>query len=328
MDKLINKTLIAIHFLWMLFSFQACVGEQGIFTDVSEVNLDNMPQRSNLRIDGLAVHSKDRLYICDKRNNRVYCVLTQTAEVKEIKPTVMEEGKMWLPMAIAADDEKLYVAGHYLFSIFGASGNLIDQFNIEISVPTSVAVMKNGAIYIAGHQEGYVLHQYDGDRVRKPILKGFTHEDRSVVSTFSGGMVHKWKEGIVFGAKTPYELVALDEGGNIAKRVTRPELDFEPKFTLEKSGDHHRFHNQQVGKGLSVVATEGFVFYGYSLRRPESALYVDIYNHPLNPIAKDVQIDAVILGADDEGYLYFKRKAEGREVLFRGKFNERKFSGM
>ncbi len=317
--KLIKIIFILSHLLW----FQACVSEQGIFTNVSEVNLDNIPQRSEFRIDDVAIHSKERFYICDKRN-RVYCVLTQTSEVQEIKPTVIEEGKVWVPLAIATDDEKLYVAGYYSVSIFDLSGNLIYEFDTEIMIPTSIEVTKNGAIYIAGDREGQVLHRYDGNRVRKPLLKGFTHEDHSIVASFAGGMVHKWKEGIVFGAKTPYELVMVDGEGDITEQLLRPELDFEPKFEIERDEEGGTtFYNNQVGKGLSVVATNAFVFYTYSLHRSK---YVDIYEHPLKPIAKDFPTDAVILGADEEGYLYFKRKEEGRERLFRGKFKKSKFS--
>ena len=320
--KLIKTISIFIHLVW----FQACVGEQGIFTNVAEVNLDNIPQSSELRIDDVAIHSKERLYICERQKS-VYSVLTQTSEVKEIKPTVIKEGKIWVPMAIATDDEKLYVAGYYSVSIFDLSGNLIREFDTEIRIPTSIEVTKNGTIYIAGDKEGQVLHKYDGNRVEKPLLKGFTHEDRMVVYNFAGGMVHKWKEGIVFGAKTPYELVMVDGSGNITERVTRPELDFEPKFKIERDEERRSvsFHNNQIGKGRSVVATNALVFYGYSLLLPKSAKYIDIYEHPLTPIAKDIQIDAIILGADEEGYLYFKRKEEGRERLFRGKFNDSKF---
>ena len=141
MYKLIKTIFIFIHLLW----FQACVSEQGVFTNVSEVNLDNISQRSELRIDDVAIHSKERIYICEKEK-RVYSVLTQTSEVKEIKPTVIKEGKIWVPMVITTDDEKLYVAGYYLLSIFDLSGNLIHEFNTEIMIPTSIEVTKNGTI--------------------------------------------------------------------------------------------------------------------------------------------------------------------------------------
>lgn len=323
MYKLIKTIFIFFHLLW----FQACVSEHGVFINVSEVNLDNIPQRSELRIDDVAIHSKERLYICEKEK-RVYSVLTHISEVKEIKPTVIKEGKIWVPMAITTDDEKLYVAGYYLLSIFDLSGNLIHEFDTEIMIPTSIEVTKNGTIYIAGDKEGHVLHRYDENRVRKPLLKGFTHEDRAVVYNFAGGIISKWKEGIVFGAKTPYELVMVDRSGNITERVARPELDFVPKFKIERDEERRSvsFHNNQIGKGRSVVATDALVFYGYSLLLPKSAKYIDIYEHPLIPVAKNIQIDAIILGADEEGYLYFKRKEEGRERLFRGKFNESKFS--
>ena len=92
MYKSIKIIFIFIHLLW----FQACVSEQGVFTNVSEVNIDNIPQRSELRIDDVAIHSKERLYICEEQK-KVYSVLTQTSEVKEIKPTVIEEEKYGCP---------------------------------------------------------------------------------------------------------------------------------------------------------------------------------------------------------------------------------------
>lgn len=65
--------------------------------------------------------------------------------------------------------------------------------------------------------------------------------------------------------------------------------------------------------------TDEFVFYCYSL--PGSEIYIDIYDHNLNFVEIDVGIDGTLMGVDKEGYLYLKRKVNGREELFRAKFN-------
>ena len=49
--------------------------------------------------------------------------------------------------------------------------------------------------------------------------------------------------------------------------------------------------------------------------------YIDIYDHNLNLVEIDVGIDDTLMRADREGYLYLKRKVDGREDLFRAKFN-------
>lgn len=74
-----------------------------------------------------------------------------------------------------------------------------------------------------------------------------------------------------------------------------------------------------TGKGIGVTVTDTFVFYCYSL--PGSDIYIDIYDHNLNLVEIDVEIDGTLIGADKEGYLYLKRKVDGREELFRAKFN-------
>ena len=65
--------------------------------------------------------------------------------------------------------------------------------------------------------------------------------------------------------------------------------------------------------------TDEFVFYCYSLPGPE--IYLNVYDHNLNLVEIDVEIDGTLMRADKEGYLYLKRKVDGREELVRAKFN-------
>ncbi len=133
-----------------------------------------------------------------------------------------------------------------------------------------------------------------------------------------GGMVQTWKNGVVFAAKTPYHLIAYQDGQVVTKHQ-RPELGFESGSNVNRSGNNIEIKVHNTGKGIGVTVTDEFVFYCYSL--PGSDIYIDIYDHNLNLVEIDVGIDGTLIGADKEGYLYLKRKVNGREELFRAKFN-------
>ena len=133
-----------------------------------------------------------------------------------------------------------------------------------------------------------------------------------------GGMVQTWKNGVVFVAKTPYDLIAYQDG-QVVTRHQRPELGFESESKTNISGNNIQIKVHDTGKGIGVTVTNDFVFYCYSLPGPD--IYIDIYDQNLNLVEIDVGIEGTLIGADKEGYLYLKRKVDGREELFRAKFN-------
>ena len=356
----------------------------GLFSDVSQVNLANIPNRSDLRISDIAFDSTGRIYVCNKKG-QVFSISKQT--VKEINPSITEESTPWTPKAISTDQsDKLYVVGRNHVWIFDASGESLGGYETNISYPTSIAVASDNMVYIAGPKGEYVLHQYGKNGEEKPALEAFKEssqeknsggafvferkdmgsfqgsfhvkrspneknekekpvtkreiksssqksgdgnsvlkigsetQDQVLIMTnpSAGGMVQNWKNGVVFAAKTPYDLIAYQDG-QVVTRHQRPELDFEPRSNTNISGNNMEIRVHDTGKGIGVTVTDEFVFYCYSL--PGSDIYLDIYDHNLNLVEIDVGIEGTLMGADKEGYLYLKRKVDGREELFRAKFN-------
>lgn len=365
-------------------SFLSCASDSSdsLFSDISQVNLDNIPNRSDLRISDIAFDSAGRIYICS-RKGQVFSISKHT--VKKIKPSVNEESTPWTPRAISIDQsDKLYVAGLNHVWIFDASGQSVGGFDTDISYPTSIVVASDGMVYLAGPKGEYVLHQYGKNGEEKSALEAFKEssdgkssggtfvferkdmgsfqvkrssnkkngEEKSVIkreiksssqknddgqltinidsdkepqnkvlmmaNPSVGGMVQIWKNGVVFAAKTPYHLIAYQDG-QVVTRHQRPELGFESGSDVNRSGNNIQIKVHNTGKGIGVTVTDEFVFYCYSL--PGSEIYIDIYDHNLNLVEIDVGIDGTLMGADKEGYLYLKRKVNGREELFRAKFN-------
>ena len=363
-------------------SFLSCASDpsDGLFSDISQINLDNIPNRSDLSISDIAFDSAGRIYICSKKG-QIFSISKQT--VKEINPSITEESTPWTPRAISTDQsDKLYVAGRNHVWIFDASGKSLGGFETNISYPTSIAVASDNMIYIAGPKGEYVLHQYGKNGEGKPVLEAFKERsqgknsggtfvfERKDMESFqakrspnkknekekpvikreiksssqksgdgksvlkigsgaqdkvlmmdnpsAGGMVQTWKNGVVFAAKTPYHLIAYQDG-QVVTRHQRPELGFESGSNVNRSGNNIEIKVHNTGKGIGVIVTDKFVFYCYSL--PGSDIYIDIYDHNLNLVEIDVGIDGTLLGADKEEYLYLKRKVDGREELFRAKFN-------
>ena len=324
-------------------AFLSCASDpnesDGLFSDVYQVNLDNIPNRSDLRISDIAFDLAGRIYVCS-RKGQVFSISKNI--VKEIKPNVTEENTPWMPRAVSTDhSDKLYIAGLNHVWIFDASGESLGGFETDIPHPTSIAIADDGMVYIAGHNKGYVLHQYAKNGIGKPVLEELTkgsqrkigtgqfviqidptkepqNQKLQIVNTSSAGMVRAWKNGVVFADKTSYHLIAYQDGQVVTKRQ-RPELDFEPRSNTNISGNNVQIQVQDTGKGIGVTVTDEFVFYCYSL--PKSEIYIDIYDHNLNPVEIDVGIDGTLIGSDKEGYLYLKRKVDGREELFRAKFN-------
>ena len=302
-------------------AFLSCTSDpnesDGLFSDVSQINLDNIPNRSDLRISDIAFDSAGRIYVCSKQR-QVFSISKNT--VKKIKPSVTEENMPWMPRAISTDQsDKLYVAGLNHVWIFDASGGSVGGFNTDISHPTSIAIADDNMVYIAGHKEGYVLHKYKKNGEGRLLLEGYTHKVLEVARSFSGGIVRAWKRGVVFGAHTPYHLVAY-QNKQVVTKCKRPELDFEPKFDYQKLGEMHIIKKYPSNEGIGTAVTDEWVFYCYSMLGG-SDIYLDIYDHNLNLVEIDVGIDGTLMGADKEGYLYLKRKVDGREELFRAKFN-------
>ena len=306
----------------------------GLFSNISQIDLDNIPNRSDLIISDIAFDSAGQIYVCS-RKGQVFSISKQT--VKEIKPSVTVDSNTWMPRAISTDQsDKLYVAGRNHVWIFNASSESVGGFDTDILFPTSIAIAGDGMVYIAGHNKGYVLHQYGKDGKGKSLLeevkKGSLKKigtgqfvittapgkEPQIVNTSSAGMVRAWKNGVVFADKTSYHLIAYQDGQVVTKQQ-RPELDFEPKSTTNISGNNMEIRVHDTGKGIGVTVTDGFVFYCYSL--PGSETYIDVYDHNLNLIEIDIGIDGTLMGAYEEGYLYLKRRVDGREDLFRAKFN-------
>ena len=336
-----NPVNLVNHSLFLLLcgvcaSFFSCTSNlsDGLFSDVSQADLDNIPNRADLRILDIVFDSVGRMYVCS-RKGQVFSVSKRT--VKEIKPSVTVENTPWMPRAISTDQsDKLYVAGRNHIWIFDASGESVDGFDTDISHPTSIAVTDDNVVYIVGHKGGYVLHQYGENGERKPLLEEIKKDSQGkigtgqfviqidqnkgpqIVNTSSAGMVRTWKNGVVFADKTSYHLIAYQDGQVVTKQL-RTELDFEPRSNTNISGNNIQIQVHDTGKGIGVTVTDDFVFYCYSL--PGSEIYLDIYDHNLNLVEIDVGIDGTLLGADKEGYLYLKRKVDGQEELFRVKFN-------
>lgn len=317
------------------FSYTSDAYESGdIFLNVSQTDLDNIPNRSDLRISDIVFDLAGRMYVCSKQG-QVFSISKNT--VKEIKPSGAEENTPWMPRAISTDQsDKLYVAGRNQVWIFNVSGESVGGFETDISYPTSIAVADDNVVYIAGHKGGYILHQYGENGERKPVLEELKKgaqgkigtgqfvitttpgKEPQIVNTSSAGMVRAWKNGVVFADKTSYHLIAY-QNGDVVTRRQRPELNFEPRSNTNILGNNVQIQVQDTGKGIGVTVTDDFVFYCYSL--PGSDIYIDIYDHNLNLVEIDVGIEGTLIGADKEGYLYLKRKVDGREELFRAKFN-------
>ena len=352
------------HGLFLLFcsvcaSFLSCASDpsDGLFSDISQINLDNIPNRSDLRISDIAFDSAGRMYVCS-RKGQVFFVSKHT--VKKIKPSVTEESTPWTPRAISIDQsDKLYVAGLNHVWIFDASGESLGGFDTDISYPTSIAVASDNMVYIAGPKGEYILHQYGKNGEEKPVLEAFKEssqgknsggifvferkdmgsfqvkrsanekngEEKSVIkkeiksssqknddgqftinidpdkepqdkvlmmdNPSAGGMVQTWKNGVVFAAKTPYHLIAYQDG-QVVTRHQRPELGFESGSNVNRSGNNIEIKVHNTGKGIGVIVTDKFVFYCYSL--PGSDIYIDIYDHNLNLVEIDVGIDGTLLG--------------------------------
>ena len=340
--SLISKNLVnSVLFLLLcgvcasFFSYTSDAYESGdIFLDVSQTDLDNIPNRSDLRISAIAFDLAGRMYVCSKQR-QIFSISKNT--VKEIKPSGAEENTLWMPRAISTDQsDKLYVAGPNQVWIFDASGESVGGFETDILFPTSIVVVGDNMVYIAGHKGGYILHQYGENGERKPVIEEFKKgsekkispgqfvittapgKEPQIVNTSSAGMVRAWKNGVVFAARTSYHLIAY-QNGEVVTKQQRPELDFEPRSNTNISGNNVHIQVQDTGKGIGITVTDEFVFYCYSL--PGSDIYIDIYDLNLNFVEIDVGIDGTLLGADKEGYLYLKRKVDGREELFRAKFN-------
>ena len=297
------------------------------FVEVSEVNLEAVPDRKSMRITDVAMGRRGIVYICDRTRGHVYRVSTQTNEANVVRPTNLGKGKSWRPCAIAVDKEgMLYVGGENEVWIFDMTGRVIKNYNTEIDYPTSIAVMRNGTIYVAGENDGYILHQYDLNGHVIPVLGRSVKDLPVIIESVSGGMVRTWEGGVLFGADTPYEIVAIGKAGNVIKRQLRPEMDLAPKVAFDVSGGTATVQISPSGRGLSIATDDSLIYYCFSPN--ESGLYtdvtrvhMDVYDCHFKSIAKDINIDGVILAADKDGYFYFTKK-NNREMdgLFRGKF--------
>ena len=180
LSKHLVNTALFLFFCGVCTSFFSYTSDayesEDLFFNISQVNLDNIPNRADLRISDIAFDSAGRVYVCS-RQGQVFFVFKRT--VKEIKPNVNEDSTPWMPRGISTDQSnKLYVAGINHVWIFNDSGESVGGFDTDISYPTSIAVASDGMVYIAGHNKGYVLHQYAENGTGKPILEELTKVHR------------------------------------------------------------------------------------------------------------------------------------------------------
>ena len=315
---------------WTLILLCACTDGSIGFVEVSEVNLEAVPDRKTLRITDVAMGREGIVYICDRTRWRVFRVSTQANEAQIIRPTALENGNTWRPNAIAVDNEgMLHIAGENAVWTIDFAGREVKRFDTEIANPTSIAVLDDGTTYVAGFNKGYVLHRYNRMGGAIPIIARTFQVDLVTIDAASGGMVRTWEGGVLFGANTPYELVALGNDGNVIKRQVRPELNLAPRIEYDKSANTTMVHMYSSGSGLSIATNDSLIYYCFSPKESGlftsiSRVYVDVYDRHFKSIVKDITIDGVILAADKDGYVYFvKKNQKGMDGLFRGKFNHR-----
>ncbi len=300
------------------------------FLEVSEINLEAVPNRGSMRITDVAMGRGGTLYICDKVSGQVFRVSTRANNAAVIRPKALGKEQSWRPRAIAVDkEEMLYVAEEAKVWIFDIKGQVVDKFVTEIANPTSVAATHDGTTYVAGFNEGYVLYRYDVERSAKLLLGHSDRDVRVIIGSLSGGMVRAWEGGVIFGANTPYELVALGNEGNVTKTRLRPELNLGTRIEFDRSANTAMVQISSSGSALSIATNDSLVYYCYSQRESGlytdiSRVYVDVYDRQLKPISTDINIDGVIVAADKDGYVYFAKKNQrGMDGLYRGKFKYR-----
>ncbi|MCE2441189.1 MAG: hypothetical protein J4F39_17420 [Candidatus Latescibacteria bacterium] len=320
---------------WILILLFGCTYRPvsaGEFVEVSEVNLESVPDRESMRITDVAMGRGGIVYICDKARGQVFRVSTQLNRAEVIRPKTRKNEQSWRPRAIAVDKEgMLYIAEETEVWIFDIEGRVVDKFDTEIANPTSIAVTVDGTTYVAGFNEGYVLYRYDSERSAKLLLGHSDQDVRVIIGSLSGGMVRTWESGVLFGANTPYELVALGNEGNVTKTQLRPELNLGTRVKFDKSANTAMVQISSSGSALSIATNDSLIYYCYSPRESGlftdiSRVYVDVYDRHLKPIGTDINIDGAILAADRDGYVYFAKKNQrGMDGLFRGKFKHGSF---
>ena len=217
-------------------SFLSCTSDpsDGLFSDISQVNLDNIPNRADLRILDIAFDSAGRIYICS-RKGQVFSVSKHT--VKEIKPSVIEESTPWIPRAISIDQSyKLYVAGPYYVWLFDTSGESLGGFETNISNPISISVAGDGMVYIAGPKGGYLLHQYGKNGEKKPVIEAFKESSQEEDS--ERAIVFERKDMESFQIKMSSNKKNSGEKP-VIKRVIKslPKKNDEGEFTININSD-------------------------------------------------------------------------------------------
>ena len=322
--------LIVCTSILLIFACTYSSSNASEFEEVSEVNLEAVPDRTTLRIADVAIGRGGIVYICDRERKQVFRVFTQANEAEVIRPKAVEKEEFWGPCAIAVGKEgMMYVVGKNEVWIFDVSGRVVSRFDTEIANPTSIAATDDGTTYIAGYNQGYVLYRYNREGGAIRVLGRRDRDVRVMIGSPSGGMVRSWDRGIIFGAGEPYEIVALGNDGNVIKRQLRPELDLGPKIEFEQSATTMRYQISPSGIGLSIATNDSLIYYCFSLKDSGlyteiSRVYVDVYDRNLNPIARDINIDGVILSAHRDGYVYYTMKNDrGMDGLFRGKLKRR-----
>ena len=310
----------------------ACTAGSNGFVELSEVNLEAVPDRKTMRITDVAIGHGGLVYICDRTSGHVYRVSTQANEVEVVRPTALGKGKSWRPRAIAVDKVGvLYVAEENKVWIFNIEGQVVEKFDTEIAIPTSIAAKHDGTTYVAGFNEGYVLYRYGVERSARLLLGHSDRDVRVIIGSPSGGMVRTWEGGVLFGASSPYELVALGNEGNVTKTRLRPELNLGTKIKFDRSANTAMVQISSSGTAHSIATNDSLIYYCYSPRESGlytdiSRVYVDVYDRHLKPISTDINIDGVILAADKDGNVYIAKKNQrGMDGLFRGKFKHRSF---
>ena len=317
---------------WASILLSACTFTSSGFVDVSEINLEAVPNRSAMRITDVAIGRGGVVYICDRTRSRVYRVSTNENKADVIRPNAIDNGNTWRPSAVAVGKEgMLYVAAENEVRIFDMAGRVVTRFKAEIAHPTSIAVMDDGTTYVAGFNNGYVLHRYnlDGEGGIIHVSDRASQDVRVNIAASWGGMVRTWERGVLFGTNMPFELVALGNDGNVIRRQLRPKLNLDLRLEFEESPNTAMVQIYSSGSGLSIATDDSLIYYCFSPKESGlftdiSRVYVDVYDRNFKSIAKDITIDGVILAADKDGYVYFtKKNHRGLDGLFRGKFKYR-----
>lgn len=318
---------------WASILFCACSFSSSGFVEVSEINLEAVPSRSAMRITDVAMGREGIVYICDRTRSLVYRVSTNENKADVIRPNALDNGNTWRPSAVAVGKEgMLYVATENKVWIFNAEGRGVTRVGTRIAHPTSISVRDDGTMYVAGKaHDKYVLHWY-GHEGEDRIIYAMgrpDHDARGDFSVFWGAMVRAWERGLLFGTDMPFELVALEEDGDVIKSRLRPALNLDPKIDYDESLNTATIQVFSLGKGLSIASNDSLIYYCFTpdetgLYTDISSVYVDVYNRNLESVAKDIKVVGVIVAADNDGYVYFaKKNRKGMDGLFRGKLKYR-----